>query len=148
MRIDPRIAVAGKMFRRGKSTVLFDTAYIGVDEHSDLLGIFPKGANVDNGVIWVAVYVGDRCENPVDADCPCLGRSNASDRICVLGATGGRHGHGMRKRRAILEPHGCTAFEIGRKQQRNARGFLQEINHRGCRIRLTALDSEGTSTRA
>ena len=84
----------------------------------------------------------------MDADSARFGRSNAPDGICVLWTAAGRHGHGMRKRCAILEPHGCTALEIGCKQQRNARGFLQEINHRGRRIRLTALDSEGTGTGA
>jgi hypothetical protein len=54
----------------------------------------------------------------------------------------------MRKRRAILEAHGGAAFEIRRKEQGDARGFLQEINERGGFVRLTAFDSEGAGTRA
>ena len=48
----------------------------------------------------------------------------------------------------MLEPHGRAALEIGRKQQWNARCFLQLVNQRGRRIRLTALDSEGARTGA
>src|SRR5437879_2647056 len=113
MRIDLSIAVAGEMFRGGKRTVLFDAAYIGVSERSHLVRIFAKGADVDNGVIRVAVDVHDRRENPMDADSARFGRSNAPDGICVLWTAAGRHGHGMRKRCAIIEPHGCTALEIG-----------------------------------
>jgi hypothetical protein len=54
----------------------------------------------------------------------------------------------MRKRRAVLKPHGGAAFKIGREQQGDARGFLQKINQGSGGIRLAALDSEGPNTRA
>src|SRR6202008_3968342 len=66
----------------------------------------------------------------------------------VFGTAGRSDSHRVRKRRAVLEPHGGTAFEIRRKEQRDARCSLQQINECGRCVWLTAFDSEGTSTRA
>ena len=148
MRVDLSIAVAGEMFGRGKRAVFFNAADVCFDERRNPLRIFAERAHVDDGVVGVAVYVRDGRENPVHANGPRFGRGNASDRVGVLGTAGRSNGHGMRKRRAILEAHGGAAFEIRRKEQGDARCFLQEINERGGLVWLTAFDSEGAGTRA
>ncbi len=148
VRVDLSIAVAGKMLGRGKRAVFFDAAHIRFDEGRNPLRIFAERTHVDDGILGVAVYVRNGRENQMNANSPRFSRGNAADGKGVFGTAGRSDGHGMRKRRAILEPHGSAAFEIRRKEQRDARCFLQEIDQRRRRVWFTAFDSEGAGTRA
>ena len=125
MRIDDRVAVAGKMLGRGERAILFNAAHIRLDKRGDMARIFAERAHVNDRIIRVTVYIRDRRKNPVHPYGAGFGRCNAPDGIGVLGPAGCRDGHGMRKGGATFEAHGRAAFEIGCEEQWDARGFLE-----------------------
>ena len=147
MRIGARVAVAGKMFRGGEAAVFLDAAHEGRDEFRDARGIFAKRARIDDGILRIAVHVGDGRKNPGHAHGSRFERRDFSHRVGVFRASRGGDGHFIGKRRALVDAHAGAALEIRADQQRNFRVALQRVDEDRGRIHLAALHAERRALR-
>ena len=68
MRIDMRIAVTGKVFRRRQHAFAAHSFDECGDVARDIIRIFAEAARVDDAVVGIDVDVGDRRENVIDAE--------------------------------------------------------------------------------
>ncbi len=105
-----------------------------LDERPDvgrhLLRVFPIGADVDDGVLRIAVHVGDRRQNPWHAQCNGLAGSDLAFKAAQAGIPRGGKGHGVREERFGFQAHGVSALEVPGHQQGELRGSLHAVEER------------------
>src|SRR5712692_6913084 len=142
MSVDGGVAMTREMFRRGKNAVprirmrAFDK---GAGISGNIFWRLAKRANVDNWIIRIVVYVGDRKEYPMHAQRSRLTRGDFSFEAGRRRIARGGKRHGVRKYRCTIHPHGSAALEIPGHEQRDFGQFLHAVQKSGERVGLRSL---------
>src|SRR5207245_8709079 len=72
------------MLGRGKGAVLFDAAHECRHKLGNALRVFAEGPNINDGIVGIAVDIGNRSKNPVNARRARFQRGDAPHRVGVL----------------------------------------------------------------
>src|SRR5262245_61686596 len=115
------------MFCRGECSVFFDSARERSDEFSDAFRVFAEGTRVDNWIVGIVIDVGHWPEYPIHAAGARLERRDFSHRVGVFRISGCGDRHGIGKGSALVEAHGCAAFEISGDKKWQLRTALELV---------------------
>ncbi len=144
MAVDGGIAVTGEVLGRGEDSSLgvragaFDE---GSNVRGNIAGTFAVGADVDNGVVRIAVHVGDGEEDPLHAQRARVPGRNFAAVPGGLQIAGRGECHRVRKQSRVADAHGGAALEIAGDDEWDPRQALHAIHKRRQRVGLSPLDT-------
>jgi hypothetical protein len=127
VRVDRRIAMAGKMFCRRYHALALDALCERDPESRDVRGILAKAPDVDHRVRGVVVYIEHRRVDVVDTDRTRFAAGDDTHAACVIRIAGRCNGHRPWKVRSVLDPHPDPGLGVKRHKQRYGRCFLHTV---------------------
>ena len=142
MRVGVGVAVAGKVFRRGRDARALHAA----DERRPQVryrgGVLAERSRVDDRVGWIVVHIDDGRECKVNADRPGLDAGDAAGLLGVRLASGGPDGHVRRQDRRAAAGVGVgrenttlesteSRFDVRRNEERHLCQPLERVDFRG-----------------
>ena len=147
VRVGGCVAVAWEMFGRRQSAIFPHAANKLRNKFRYARRIFSKRSCVDDRISGIIVYIRVRRIDPVNSDGARFERRDFAHRVRVLRIAAGGECHGRWKRRAFIQPHRCTAFEIRADQQRQFRLCLELVVQYRRGISLALHDAQRRSLR-
>ena len=147
VRIHRGVPVARKMFCCGHGPVFFHPAHELRHKLRHALRIFAERADIDDGIVRVAVHIGHRREHPVHAHGARFNCRDAPHRVGVFRPPRRGHRHGVRECRAFLQAHHRAALEIRANEQWNFGRVLKLVCQHRRFVHVAQLDPARSAPR-